>query len=572
MKKPTSLYLNELQVNRVARRLEKALDGHGSLSGFFTWLEERAYAALMEGEYKDPQSERAWEDYLGAMGRWHRRREREAEAAYRQAWERLAERLPWHRENPAASHVLALFTLKMDVRALWDYPRGVKVGAADPFWSLFTFSPSTQDVLTAFRRAAQPPKKEVAPTALLWLSDRLEVLREAPRARPVSFYFEEAAHAVMLRAFEGTLFDRLLGTLDELLAGWGNYAESLIPEARFLEHPASFYRRWPLRVPDTVFVKSDELASTPEDVEWLAALLGVLEGEGQDELPLSDRLAISSPHGVTWEVLARLAERFGWERVRDAVSDAHYAHYFDFIMPFRLAFDLNLIDPLHPRAGGVEERTPGTFLARYGLNELRPERRLMYQVVKRRLRSFEDRVQDPLEFHVLRLLQAYALEVLPPEEREPERVSHPVLGILGRTDLFRTRDTLEAWSGMRVRVEGPDRWRLFKGRKLWRELTDDQAFGAAELLAYMAEPVHTAKDFEGYPRDTMGWLADARKDLPRVAYPLGVEPLECALRVLATPTSFEGEDRRAELERWRERNQLLVSALEKLATPPNPNP
>ncbi|RIH84945.1 hypothetical protein [Calidithermus roseus] len=92
----------------------------------------------------------------------------------------------------------------------------------------------------------------------------------------------------------------------------------------------------------------------------------------------------------------------------------------------------------------MAERTPGAFLARYGLNELRPERRLMYRVVRRRLPSLQDEVQDPLEFHVLRLLQAYALEVLPAGEREPERVSRPVLGVLGQTDLFPTRDTLEA--------------------------------------------------------------------------------------------------------------------------------
>lgn len=222
----------------------------------------------------------------------------------------------------------------------------------------------------------------------------------------------------------------------------------------------------------------------------------------------------------------------------------------------------------------MAERTPGAFLARYGLNELRPERRLMYRVVRRRLPSLQDEVQDPLEFHVLRLLQAYALEVLPPGEREPERVSHSVLGILGQTDLFPTRDTLEAWSGMRVRVEGPDRWRLFKGRKLWGEFTDGQAYETAFLLSRMAEPIHTVEeDTLGRQRsDGMGWLADAREDSPRVTYPLGVEPFEHALRVLATPTPFEGEDRSAELKRWAVRIRLLVPELEKLATPPNPDP
>lgn len=76
-------------------------------------------------------------------------------------------------------------------------------------------------MLDAFRRVAQLPEQKAASTALLWLSNRLEVLREPPRPRPVSFYFEEAAHAVMLRVFKGTLFDRLLGALDELLGGVG---------------------------------------------------------------------------------------------------------------------------------------------------------------------------------------------------------------------------------------------------------------------------------------------------------------------------------------------------------------
>jgi len=517
------------------------------------------------GEYEDPSSQRAWDDYLRAVDHWQRQGEQEAMAAYRQAWERLAERLPWHQENPAASHVLALFALR-DNRGLWDRPRGAEQRLANGNLIWERFFGSTQGMLEAFRRAAQPLEKKAAPTALLWLSDRLEVLREAPRARPVSFYFEEAAHAVMLRVFEGTLFDRLLGTLDELLAGWGNHVRTLSPEARFLEHPASFYRRWPLTVPDTVFVESHKLASTPEDVEWLAELLGVLPEE-RDWLSLEDQLAIG-PHEVTWEVLARLAERFGWERVKAVTSDEP-----DSFLPsdpaFQLAFGLDLIDPLRPQAGGVEERTPGAFLARYGLNELRPERRLMYQVVRRRLPSLQDWVQDPLEFHVLRLLQAYALEVLPPGEREPERVSHPVLGILGQTDLFPTRDTLEAWSGMRVRVEGPDRWRLFKGRKLWGELTDEQAYEAAFLLSCMAEPIHTVEEdtLERQRSNGMGWVADRREAPSRVAYPLGAEPLERALEVLATPISLEGEDPYVEQKRQIHRIKLLSEELEKHAIP-----
>lgn len=564
MKKPTSLYLNELQVNRVARRLEKALDGHGSLSGFFTWIEERAYAALMEGgEYKDPSSEPIWRHYFNAIDRWYRQGEEQAMATYRQAWEQVEKRLPWHRENPAASHVLALFLLRQTSRPLWDRPRSVKA-PLNPLIGILI--ETTDQILADFKLTAQRSSAKQGERGLLWLSDRVEEVRE-PRARPVSFYFHEQAHAMMLRAFQGTFFDRLLGALDELLSGWGFEVAGLEPEARFLEHPMTFFQRWPLEIPPVVMLNTlalYRLAETPEDERWL------------DELHESHYIQeweYKRGHyfggGYSWEALVRLAERFGRERMRQASLEmfkedldgySFDGHDFYYGLSFHLAFRLGLIDPANPQNKPTPEQVLGAFMSRYGLSELKPERRLMYRVLRHLFPSPNDNPTDPVQYHALGLLQAYALEVLPEDEREPERVSHTVLGLLGQTHLFPTRDTLEAWSGMRVRVDSSGRWRLYKGRKLWRELSEEQAFEVASLLKDVALPLNGKERNMPHRWEEQ---FDPYEKTPRAAHRLGPVAIEAALEALAAPTPYEGEGPRLEAERQTYRIELLKSRLQK---------
>lgn len=332
-----------------------------------------------------------------------------------------------------------------------------------------------------------------------------------------------------------------------------------------IEFLQPIFSDWVFRLDNDLFGLDKDLIEvlTPEDRTWLAELLKPIRVYASEyEMPLSEK-----SKKLFSEVLLRIEERLGREWLSQALYNLTFPglseELDDSSMALRLVLRLNLVNFRAPQETPTPEQVLGAFMSRYGLSELRPERRLMYRVIKHLIPLQDrDRIRDPLEFHALRLLQAYALEVLPEDEREPERVSHPVLGILGQTDLFPVRDTLEAWTGMRVRLEGPDRWRLFKGRKLWGELTYQQAYRAAALLRSMAQPFHTLEENRYGPGISLGWLADKKEAPPRVAY-----PLERALEALAAPTPpFEGKDPRMRF--WSEQRhaaERLFAELEKHA-------
>ncbi|MER3460743.1 MAG: hypothetical protein C4303_06360, partial [candidate division GAL15 bacterium] len=101
-------------------------------------------------------------------------------------------------------------------------------------------------------------------------------------------------------------------------------------------------------------------------------------------------------------MLARIEERLGKEWLSQALykSEELVADY-----AFRLVLSLNLVNFRAPQETPTPEQVLGAFMSRYGLSELRPERRLMYRVIKHLIPLQDrDRIRDPLEFHALRLL------------------------------------------------------------------------------------------------------------------------------------------------------------------------
>jgi hypothetical protein len=588
MRKPTSLYLNELQVSRVSRRLEKALDGHGSLSGFFTWLEEQAYPVLMQGEYPDvPLKEMG--ELVKILNSWSNKSEQEAITAYRQAWEALAEKLPWHRENPAASHVLALFLLN-GYRFLWDRRRGYKTSkniSTNIFSLIFFAKPRLSEILNAFRLSAEREKKEPV-RSLLWWNNRLEILAEEPRSKPFSFFLDDQAHAMMMNVFKGSLFERLLGALDEVLVGEQDEAWRLQPVARFLEQPRTFFQYWPLPISDSVPNEGlHQLANTPENTAWLVDQLRALYSDGEsvkfgehEDEDLNNSLLLIGSQALPWKILPLLSERFGWESVRRVLFDSWpYWEMSDLATPLLLRLSPTPVDD--PRKLPSPEQALGAFIAQFEINELRPERRLLYAVIKKAVQPKDDEINDPVQLHALGLLQAYALEVLPEDERDARRVSLTVLRVLGKPNLFPIRDTLEAWSGMRVQVDHQGRWRLYRGRKLWRELTEHQAYWVTFLLNAVECPFNTNDEEDDAFRSGNGEYLPGRLEpqsvdpqrgeKTRMIYPLGEQPIELALQAIELPTPLipVWAERRGDAEVAKEqlrRIEWVASEMQKLAT------
>ncbi|MBO1438669.1 hypothetical protein [Meiothermus sp. CFH 77666] len=581
MKKTTSLYLNELYANRVNRHLERALDGRGSLTGFFAWVAEQAHAALIEGGHQ--LSNRA--EAQSALGRWLGLLESAAPDMdkYRHAWEAQARYWPWHPTNPAASHLLALFVLKRE-SPLWNRPRGTLQRSAQEAGLFYIGNGDPLEAFVEAARSEEPKKTEPVERQyyLLWHKDRLEILAEPPRSQPISLYVHPEAHGALLRAFQNTLFERLLGTLDDLLAqAWPRFPWLLA----VLERPENFVTHRELLMAD-LFAEEPgplpllpvrrgivstlpasmtgshwlrDLARTPEDITWLAERLKRCEDDnfsekdhrrygGKAKFDAEFYLLLSS-FELDWQALNELVMRFGAAAVRKGLEEAAASNseiratgFATEIHPsVWMALDLGLLETPIQDVERLPAQAVGAFMARYGLRELRPERRLAYQVLRQILPQ-EERVQDPLEFHVLRLLQAYALAVLPEEEREPERVSHAMLCTLGQPDLFPVRDTLEAWTGLHVRADGPERWRFYQGRKLWKTLSSREAASAAHWLNQLAPVSH---DYTAKGVGTVRWGLDLKAlsilgipslleaDELRVVFALGPEVLEAVLELVA---------------------------------------
>src|SRR5690606_15470126 len=123
------------------------------------------------------------------------------------------------------------------------------------------------------------------------------------------------------------------------------------------------------------------------------------------------------------------------------------------------------------------------FLERYQLQQLGPERRLAYRVIRSAdLPADRTFVTNAVDYHLLRLLQAYALSALPEDQREERRVHPMALATLAQPWVFPTKATLEAYGNVKAVKNAAGKWELTSGRNTVIELSDAEAYWTGKAL------------------------------------------------------------------------------------------
>lgn len=459
-KSPQGVYVNEATHNRVSMLVQNALDGLGTLAGFVAYLEKTVSDATVSldealdfdsegamGLAREPERtgrfDEAPKDGFAASprdGEAAARAARENFEAYETAWQDLGEALPWEQADPR-SHVIALYLLSHEPR-LWEHdhaydsPRGrlptlhtallnlALLRHPDPFSEAGAGGPGVDD------------------PALLWRDGAVEALLEPARNRSTSFYLDPKAHDLAVRAFGRGLFDRVERALRRLLDNPRHYLQALQPHFNFLEHgPALGDYRWRDMKPE-----HQELM-----LEWLSErLAGGLWRRGSDDAP-----GVDEPPAVPGENNLSLAAYLGV-----------------------------LEDPRTLREQDSERSNlVQAFLERYRLQRLAPERDLAYQVIRGvDLPTDRTFVSNAVDYHLLKLFQAYALTVLPADQREERRVHPMTLATFAQPQLFPTRVTLEAYGGVKALKNAWGGWELVSGRKTALELSDAEAYWTAQAL------------------------------------------------------------------------------------------
>lgn len=462
-RKPQGVYVNEATHNRVSLLVENALDGHGTLAGFIAYLEETLIAATDDQTMLVIRKERR--EALKPMREQERMRRfndapkdgfgaapgdsdsavnvaRAGLETYEAAWQELGEATPWG-EGDARSHVVALFLLRGDPR-LWLHDQAYDAPRARHF-TLYSELGRLLDLRYpehAIYGTDKDESEELEP-ALLWRGGSVEALLEPAKNRSTSFYLEPEAHDLAIRAFGRDLFERAERGLLRLLDTPHHFL-ILEPHFNFLEHgPALVDYQWP----DT---------DREERQKSLKALLHLLH------------------------------ERHGELDVRGTHPSSGFAYYItNFENTLALAADLGTLGSVSEMNDPAWRRSSllAAFLERYQLQQLAPERRLAYQVI-RHTDLPEDRtfVTNAVDYHLLRLFQTYARSVLPQDQREDKRIHPMTLATLSQQWLFPTKATLEAYGNAKATKNAAGDWELTSGRNTAIELRDAEAYWTAKAL------------------------------------------------------------------------------------------
>lgn len=463
-KSPQGVYVNEATHNRVSMLVENALDGHGTLAGFVAYLEEALSGATHDPDLLVFDRERRKSGVLEPIRDRERMRRfddapkdgfgvaptdsedaaavaRASLEAYEAAWRDLGETMPWGEADPR-SHVVALYLLRGDPR-LWQHDKAYDA----PRVRHYTLYSELSELLDLRHpeRALRYDEFEAdgqEPPTLLWRDGSVEALLEPAKNRSTSFYLDPEAHDLALKAFGRDLFDRLERGLRRLLDNPRHYLQALQPHFNFLEHgPALGDYRWRDMKPE-----HQELM-----LEWLSErLAGGLWRRGSDDAP-----GVDEPPAVPGENNLSLAAYLGV-----------------------------LEDPRTLREQDSERSNlVQAFLERYRLQRLAPERDLAYQVIRGvDLPTDRTFVSNAVDYHLLKLFQAYALTVLPADQREERRVHPMTLATFAQPQLFPTRVTLEAYGGVKALKNAWGGWELVSGRKTALELSDAEAYWTAQAL------------------------------------------------------------------------------------------
>lgn len=574
VKKPQSVYLDELVHSRVSQMVENALDGHGTLGGFFAFIEERAqYFRELLPEVRDNEDLAALLDIEDGVQQRAERQEKvglphnpdinklflvplDDVHAYLEAWNLVAPTLPWHKDNPVASHVLALYLLSFNP-LLWqeDLKSSPSYSIRSHYLHFFFYEKSLFEVVTRLQLTGtqggtrlkwHPWLTEYYPA--VWQRGRVDIIinnadlprssysfntavEGRPKVKPTSFYLDKAAHDFVYAIFGNDLYNSAEHALHRLFTK-PEYWIDITAETRFLEHGVELFDL--------------EQAVLDPDRGLFASEFDEPAGDGEADALLQFRQGllarVEKPFWKTFSA-GSAADNYGWAlNSPPALRLAHhlkvYALENQHVDLAQLEEDVAtylansqdddvrggerqiahgrrqelLLQALTDDLAKIHNDILATFLQHYQLQSLMPERSLAYRILKGKvLPEVDPKVfSDPVEYHFFELFRLYALEVLPERGREEERVSLPVLATLAQSWVFPTKSALEAYSTTKVRKTAEGKWQLRKGNKTLMELTNAEAFEVAWMLWGLAPPLMSYD----YPGEDSGildydhWLED----------------------------------------------------------------
>ena len=496
-KKTQSLYLDEATHSDVSAYVMRSLDGRGSINEFLGFIEERTYEQFSRPSSPstaEPAIE-AFDAYLelppGALV--------QPLDEYRQCWEALADRLPWHDENPVASHTLALFALT-ERPVAWAKDTDRRQARSDK-----SLTATLEEIRGSARRS---PVWNGMP---VWRRGRVDIIGTSTSA-PVSFYLEPIPH----QFFAGMFANRnLFAYIEEVLQTlyWDeDLWIDIVPELTLLE-------LGPNRITSSTL--SHALRKSAQEIADAYEL--VSRGAYPEELPEGvprPSFEESFMHGMH----ALDQPRWQGAPLGDALQEAPE------VQLLRLAKHLDVLDPQH--LDELPQRMILAFLKRYRVATLTPNRAVVETILRTRAPSNAEAIAAP-EFHILEMYRHYAATVLNTTLEAPE-TSLCALVTMGQPWVLRTKNILERFSTARVSVTPTGNYRLTKSRHKPLELDPDAAVTLAETLHELIAVDDTPF---GGGFWLIGLLQRAWEGLPgdvseTVSIPIGIDLIERARAVL----------------------------------------
>lgn len=513
---PQSVYLDEGRHDRVSRMVANALGNKGSLPRFFAFVEDRTFerfGSLTSGS--DSESISRLDHAFGRSGARLALRDLAHSSpatllhpidTYLEAWKKVQEHLPWFSENPTAAHVLAL-TLLTPHQELWKVLPLKQPGVLrkDMLVAPPTLGPerggpqSYEEVVYGLgSKTWQPYQESADEVAVVWQRGRVDFLRGGDKQRSVSLYLSARAHEFFYNIFGNAFFQRIEFALDFKLNDQPNWID-IAPEGAFLEHGSELFdldgSHWPLewkkaetqndagleqeanfvgdvlapQLPPEPF--ADEVdPDYPIDLQYSTEM----KWESTDDAPFFPIQEENSRDGLSY------ADVPTWKMTDEMLT--HPLHPFESL---RLAHRLGLLTLETPNLDGVKTDITARFIDHYHLKHLTPSDGTAYHILKQRgIPEEQPYYLNAVDFHLFELFRIYARETFP--ERGPDRSSLGVLATLAQPWLFPTRNTLEAFSGHRVRKARTGSWRFSKARSVELELTNAEAYGVARCLEQVA--------------------------------------------------------------------------------------
>ena len=529
IKKTYSVYLDELTHTRVSNAVERALSKRGKLGDFIDYIEESGYRAFREVNAEDFSREpelRGWNDNLPDEHSEAFKRLQKLPAGklieplddYRDLWETATRGMPWHKENPAASHVLALYEL-LDRPIVWSVRAEKR-----PRFGMYDNSIYDVAIKLNWRGLNKPigakrgedaentpiPREQREHNFLpagkpIWRRNRCDIVWDEPSA-PVSFYLDTDAHTFITNAFG----NKLLETVE-----------------KFLQSYLSDEDLWLDVKPEITFL---ELGPKGIDVQELKEAVSNIVEHVQESHPANTLEQEVRGVDLDFEDAFALALKEldvpSWEGEPGGVREIDPAYMMmlsgESIDIFRLAERLGVLDE---DLESLPSRLLSAFLEHYGLTSITPD----YPTVEAILAKHEPKHAEPftaVHFHIQELFKLYAGEVLEEETGSP-RLADSTLATLAQWWALRTQNTLQLFSSATVEVTRMGSYRISKSRKKLLEFDQQEAYRLAKVLDQLISTAEgEGEAFCQYPPKEVPWQPRSA-----ITFQLGTDFVEHAASV-----------------------------------------